>query len=275
MTSGTRTTGAVADIGALAPGEHVCWAVDTDDDYHRLATSCMAAGTNDGDKVFYFGPEATLAASPGPAAATAALDPAVTVLGGGALVPSVMLEMFHREAASAAKEGYRALRVVADMDWVARRVTPEELTAFELNLDAVVHQLGAVVICAYRTTTYSAEEVAQVNTVHPQEFGRPPDNLGFRVWSGGPQCWDVAGEVDCFNADAFGFALASAAASGPVRVRLTGLAFIDVAGMRAIATAAASVPTVRIQLEGPSETFVRCWTLLGYDALAPVVEVVR
>lgn len=275
MSSAARSTGAMAQLDGLSPGDHVCWAVADHDDYDVAAERCVADGNRAGDKVFYFGPEASPARSALSASASVAVDPAVAFLGGGPLVADDMLQMFRREATSAANEGFRAMRVVADMDWVAERATTDDLMAFELNLDAVVHELGAVVICAYRTTTFPAGEVARMNTVHPQEFGVPPEDLGFRVWSSGPGCWDVAGEVDCFNADAFGVVMASATASGPVRVRLHALDFIDVAGMRAIASAAESGPQVPIRLEAPSETFARCWALLGYDALAPVVELVR
>lgn len=265
----------MAGLGALAPGDHVCWAVESDDDYDRIVELCMADGNRAGDKVFYFGPQASLAASPLSAMAAVAVDPRAACLDGGPLVADHVLRSFRQEAAAAAGAGFRAMRVVVDMDWVAGLATTDELTAFELNLDAAVHELGAVVICAYRSSTFSAQEVARVNSAHPQEFGGLSDDLGFRVWSGGSQCWDVSGEVDCFNADAFGFAIASAAASGPVRLRLHGLEFIDVAGMRAIATAAESGSQVRIQLDSPSDTFARCWELLGYDALAPGVELVR
>lgn len=276
MRSANRSTG-VASLHALVPSDHVCWSVGPADDYDGLAKACLAAGSEAGDKVVYFGPERALPVAPVPAPDVPTHDPRVSFLGGGPLDPDAMLAMFRREAAAAEREGFRALRVVADMDWVTGLATHDELTAFELRLDATVDELGAIVVCAYRNGTYAARQVAQVNTVHPAAFGELTEDLGFRVWSGGSAQWHVAGEVDCFNADAFAFTLASAAAASrsPVRVRLDGLQFIDVAGMRAIATTATAGGAVRICLERPSETFARCWRLLGFEELAPSVELVR
>jgi len=262
----------VADLDVLAPGDHICWAVDADDDFELTAKRCLVEGSRVGDKVLYVGPAASLPGSPLSAVAVKAFDPGPALTGPAGV--DDMLQVFRLEATSATDDGFRALRVVADMDWMAGLATNDELTAFELRLDAVADEVGAVVICAYRATTFPAGEVARVNTVHSQTFGQP-DDLGFRVCSDGPQCWDVTGEVDCFNAEAFGLVLASAASSGTVRVRLDRLEFIDVAGMRAIAAAAEAGAVARMSLESPSETFARCWALLGYEALAPKVELVR
>lgn len=268
MDCATRPTGALGVLDALVPADHVCWAVDDGDDYDAIAASWLAEGAETGDKVVYFGPEASLGGAPSHGAA---FDPRVAFLGGGPLDPAAMLGMFRREAAKAEAEGFRALRVLADMDWVAGLSTDDELTAFELRLDATVNELGAIVVCAYRSGTYAPEHVAALSSVHPLHCGTSAHHLGFRVWNNGRAHWHLDGEVDCFGADALGVALRSAATDGPMRLCLDGLRFADVAAMRAIATAARSAD-VRIRLERPSDTFVRCWSLLGYDTSASSVE---
>lgn len=255
----------LTDLAGLGPGDHVYWRVEDADD--RLLDPFLADGSRHNDKLTFFGP-ATARFGDG-----ASIDPYVAFLGAGTFDPGVMYETFRREAAAARDEGHRALRLVADMDWLLGPAPDAEtVLSFELLLDEVVGETGATVVCAYRTGSFPANDVRALATVHPLRLGdgaRPP----FRVWSAGDGGWAIAGEVDVSTAGAFRTSIETLAASRrDLRVDIHGLRFIDAAGIRAVTTAARSNPDTSITLIGPTRVFERCWALLDCASAAPTVE---
>lgn len=255
----------------VAVGSHVCWVVDEPGAYVAQAGAILAEGGRRNEKPFVFGPRdsADLATLRG--SASRAGDPAVDVLGGGPLAPETMFAMFHEQTAAARDEGYRGLRLVADMDWLLPgQPTTAAIVGFELLLDRVVAERGATVVCAYRTGSFPADAVVSAQAVHPHDLGvaEPPP---FRLVAGPDGTWQLTGEVDAASAASFRAALTAAGADGVCVVDVSGLDFIDVAGMRAVVGAArTSGATVRLVHARP--LLARAWRAAAFDEVPVTVE---
>lgn len=261
-----------AGLDALRPGDHVCWVVDDPATYVAAATAILEVGRSAGERPFVFGPEGSADLDALRPLAAVATDPDVAFLGGGPLVPDAMFSMFREQVAIAKAEGFRGLRLVADMDWLRPLGTSTQaVVAFELLLDRVVHELGATVVCAYRTTSFDPEVISGVRCVHPREHG-VGEAPQFRMVAGDTHEWRLSGEVDFGVASAFVAAVEAATHDGPCVVDVAELDFIDVAGMRAIAIAARS--TNPVVLKGATSILRRGWTVAGFDSLAPGVQLV-
>jgi hypothetical protein len=252
---------------------HVCWVVDSPARFEEWTAHCLAEGARRGEHLLHFTQQARVPAAPGDLPVIE-LDPAVAVLGGGPLDPAAVYALLRTTAATARQQGYRGLRLVTDMDWLVPPAPgPAELATYELLLDQVVTDLGATVVCAYRTEHFDAQTIAEVVAVHPSTLGPVVVEPGFRFWNVSGPVWEVSGEVDLFNADAFGRALATATNGvSSIRLRTSGLRFIAVAGLGALVDVTHVRPDLRIVVEGASASFLKSWTLLGYDRLVPAVR---
>jgi len=268
-----RHTRVLTALDALGDGDHVGWVVERPTQFTEMAALCLQQGADLGDMQFLFAPQhggwpQQLPVGKG----VPVVDPHVAFLHGGHLDPEAMYAAFRRHAALAAEQGYRGLRVVADMDWLlGPRPAGGQIAAFEQGLDAVAVETGATIVCAYRRESFTGRELAGVMCVHPHELGASR-SLGFRIWSSGSGRWHLSGQVDLRAAEVFPTAL-RAAADGRAALWLdcTHLAFIDMAGMRAIAQVAHGTGA-SVYLEGANETLRRCWKLMDWETGLPNVE---
>ena len=131
---------------------------------------------------------------------------------------------------------------------------------------------GAVIVCAYRPESFAAAELAKVMCVHPHTRGAVPEPVGFRMWSGGGNVWRLSGDIDVNSVNALRERLRSAAAGKQnVELDLTGIRFIDLAGLRTIAAFSVE-QAVSVTVGGMGDTMRKCWNLLDLDAFAPDVE---
>jgi hypothetical protein len=273
-----RRVGEFPTLDRLGPGSHVCCVTDSSTPFEQWAAACLTEGAAIGEKLFRFAPQAALAAvrrhTPGELAVTV-VDPREAFLAGGPVDADVMYSVFRRQAAVARAEGYRGLRLVADMDWLlAVPPSREELTDFEVLLDEVVTELAVTVVCVYRTEHFDALTVAEQVAIHPVTVGTAPTQPGFRLWNVTGGLWELMGEVDSFNAEPFGRALAAAASRTPqLRLKTARLRFIAVAGVRAIVQLALSRPDLQLLIEDATEPLRLCWTLLGLDRHLPHVRI--
>ncbi len=240
----------------------MCYLLDAGQRSDAWITPCLAEGSEAGQKLFRLAPT--------PSSPTTA---DVTVLEPGPLVASTMYAMFRREAALAREEGYRGLRLIAEMDWLlAQPPTPKELFDFELMLDEVVAELNATFVCAYRVSQYAPENIAELVAVHPLSTGDAPADLNFRMWNVDRGTWELSGEIDILNSAQFHRALATASAHGPLRrLSLARLTFISVDGIAALAEAAAAQATHPLIIHRATSVFHDCWTFLGLADRLPHV----
>ena len=267
-----RSTRTVPTLDPVEVGDHVCWLVDTDDEFDGSARAFLADSALFGDKVLVVGAAGARWPDCGTSPRTV-LDPGAE-RARGAWDPEAVLGAVRREADTASREGFRALRVLARMDqlWPGG-ASPAEVARHELGLDALVAAGGALVVCAYHRRGFARATLEQSVGVHPHQAGMRPTMPDFRVFSAGTDCWSVSGVVDTDGAAAFHTAVSELLSrSAVVRLRCEGLELMDATGMRALVDAAAAFPDGRVLLEGANETVRRCWTLLGYHAPRTRVE---
>jgi anti-anti-sigma regulatory factor len=256
-----------ADTARTAPGgtSHTCLVVDDDRAYADIAAAFLSEGEARHEKTVAFGPRDSLGQRRLQHLAALTADPYVDFLERGDLEPEHVFAMFRRETAKALDEGYQRLRVVADMDWLLPATQHrDEALRFEVMLDRVVTEVDATVMCAYRRTSYSPDTIIGMLCIHPVTVGEH-EPAPFKLIVGDDGCWFLSGEVDASSSFLLVPTL-KATASEPWVIDLSRLAFMDVAGMRAIATAALSRnPDRTLHVRGASTGLQRNWGLAGFD----------
>jgi anti-anti-sigma factor len=257
-------------LGALGGARHVCWIVDEQTPYVETAQAMLADGETLGQKPVAFGPANSEPMTLLATRTAIAADPLADFLAGGPLDAETMCRMFREQSARARQEGYSGLRVVADMDWLLPAApTTAAIIAFELLLDRLVIELDATIVCAYRRQSFDTDAISGALCVHPAEFGASPPPR-FRLVASESGTWQLSGEVDIAVAESFIAALHAATSEEQCILDVSGLEFIDVAGMRAIVEAAEgrSTPVV---LNGASPLLRRVWQLAHFDRAASQV----
>ena len=109
-------------------------------------------------------------------------------------------------------------------------------------------------------------------SVHPTRFGRLADPE-FVLLADTPGTWRLSGELDLASRPTFDVVIAAAASVGDCSIDVAELSFIDVASMRVLAETACRLRT-SLRVLGASSTVRRCWSLCGFDRLAPTVSLV-
>lgn len=257
----------------LRPRNHVCWVVSEPATYLESATALLREAPDFSQKAMVFGPEKSDALAKLAPLAKAAIDPRTEVLGGGELDPEKMFTMFREQTELARAEGYRGLRVVADMDWVTAALPHTDIAvSFELMLGALAKDLEASIVCAYRPTSFDTSAIAAMLSVHEIALGAE-ESPQFKIFGDGMSRWHLSGEVDIAVASTFETAISRITRDGGCLIDVSGLEYIDVAGMRQIAQAA-RVSAEPIRLVGVPPMLRRMWNLAGFEEAAPTVELV-
>lgn len=253
----------------------MCCVVSSSEQFEDWAARCFQEGARAGQKLFRF-----VSHSPAQPPVAGGADSLVTFLDPEEVFPvaergiaEMVNTMFRRETAKAREEGFQGVRLLADMEWfLARSPLPAQLTAYELRLDELVAELDATVVCVYRGDN-DAPRLAEMVAIHPLTSGQPPTDLGFRLWNIDRGTWEIAGEVDESNVDAFGRALSAAAALGPVRrLRCAGLRFISAAGIRVLVEVALAHPGQAMMIQNASPILRQCWSILELERRLPQVR---
>jgi hypothetical protein len=241
---------------------HIGLVVTAEREYDELVQPLLAEGERSGEKLIVFGSTAL------PISRSMLLNSRVPGTG--------MLRELRHEVNVAWREGYHGVRVVANMHQLGvLPLTAPELLTFELRLDQAVTQLGATMVCAYQSHLFTPKTVAVAMCAHPHGMGINRSDIGFRIWSDGENCWNMAGAIDVDNAATFHMALSSAALGNQrIRLRFTDLRFIDLTGLQTLVDLAGEFPEMILTLEGAPHSFRRWWRMLGYEEMCPQVAVV-
>ena len=248
---------------------HACLVFDDERAYAQLAAAFLSEGEARHEKTVMFGPQNSRVHQELRQHAAVAADPYVDVLGCGELEPERMFAMFRQEAAMAREEGYDRLRVAADMDWLLPAIRSfDEALRFEILLDRFVSEIDATVLCAYRRSSFGPDTILGVLCTHPVTAGHS-QQAPFKLIAGGEGCWVLSGELDVACAAVLVPAL-KATVGTPWVVDASGLAFADVCGMRAIATAAHDSAQT-LHLRGASDRLQRYWRLAEFDGTGACV----
>jgi anti-anti-sigma factor len=258
--------------GAARVSGHICWLVDDPASYLTTAAGMLRGdGSHPRRQNLVFGPHGSTLAQLAQTTAATAADP-VGARPGGVLDPPVVAGIIRDCAEQARHTGHDGLLLVADMDWLLPlRPTPAQITAHELRIDRLAAELDIAIVCAYRRSSFSPAHIDGALAVHPSQRG---DGQGpqFRLTAAGTRGWQLSGEIDIRTSDTFQAAISAAASLDDCTIDVTGLRFIDVAGMRALALAARSAPG-GIRLNGASPVLRRLWQLTGFADAAPTLRV--
>jgi anti-anti-sigma regulatory factor len=269
-----RIARSAAALSPMDIGDHVCWVVPPHDEFHQSAGAYLSDGDRLGDKIMVVG-------SPAPAwpefrsRRALLIDPAAARAGAG-WDADALVALVRQEAEAAGRQGFRALRVLAQMDGIwPRDIGPEQIARQELRLDALISGSAALVLCAYPSAGFPSGILGQAAGVHPHFAGTRTGMAHFQMFSSGEDCWSVTGVVDADGAIAFHIAVTELlTTTASLRLRCDGLDMMDAAGMEVLAKAAGALPGRKILLESANPTVRRCWELLGYDDPAVPVELV-
>ncbi len=238
------TDAAIRDLGVSG---HVCWLVSDQGSYDGLAAALLAEGEGLGQRSVSLGPDTVDAGT-----------------------PAAIIGLVRELAAKASADGYGGMRIVADMDFILpMHLSTGDIVAFELQLDRLLTELNATVVCAYRRSSFDTTALVGALAVHPEQFGS-----GLRApfqFVAGSRHWRLSGEVDMTMQEAFAAAVGAAATLGDCVIDVTGLSFIDISGMRAIARGALAAGD-GLWLRGASADFQRLWDLSGFKDFAPAVQ---
>jgi ABC-type transporter Mla MlaB component len=279
-----RTSGVVGEQDAPAGADHLCW---VDDDPARLVEAAhefLTEGLRRGERLLCVGSGLAddLRSTGEPfgsldglvARGTLAYEDLTAAYSDGQPVrPEEQLAYYEAAVRQAREDGYRGVRVVADVTGLAR--TPAEraeLVRWEQLADEFIASGGGLVaMCVYRGTALDAEALADVTAVHPSVHSAR-EVPAFRVWYDEDRVV-LAGTVDTFSADRLAAVLAGSPVRGPVvGLDLRQLELADVAGCRALAGWGAQLAEQGrvLDLVGAPPVVQRAWQLLGLSARARV-----
>jgi anti-anti-sigma regulatory factor len=178
------------------------------------------------------------------------LVPVTGVLLGGAGSAVAMVDVLAGELDAATREGYRGLRVTADMAWATRPMAAaEQLTAFETDVAELFADGRLCLICQYDRDRFDAVTLAFAAKTHPktiaaQVYYEHPLLRICRQYS--PAGIRVAGQIDYQHRDVLEQALTeSLRLDRHPHVNLAGLDYIDGACATVIVAAATRLPASR------------------------------
>jgi anti-anti-sigma regulatory factor len=173
-----------------------------------------------------------------------------TLLGDRTVTTGGMVEVLSREVETAAREGYRGLRVTADMGWATGPLAAaDELVAFESAVSDLLGDGRLCLICQYDRDRFDAVTLAfaakaHTKTVAAQVYFEHPLLRVCRQYS--PPGVRVAGQLDYRHRDVLEQALTeSLRLDRHMHVNLGGLEYLDGACAGVIVATAMRLPASR------------------------------
>ncbi|WP_199440211.1 MEDS domain-containing protein [Umezawaea beigongshangensis] len=270
----------------IVPGDHLCLTFADDAEQRPVVTEYLSAGLSRGERVLCFVDRTT----PGIVLdwlASTGVDTGAALLGGRLrLVPAAdsylasgrfdaaaMVGTVRREVDASLAEGFSGLRICGEMSWAVREsVGTAELARYEREVDAVFAGRPVSAVCQYDARLFGPDQLEVLDGCHRGSVEPPPlrghDSLRLvPAGRAGRRRLRVIGTVDDRTHDHFVAALdAVLHRPGDVVLDLSALDFIDVAGLRALANAAARLGGHRrMRLAHPAPVLCEVVRLLGWD----------
>jgi ABC-type transporter Mla MlaB component len=278
-----RAHGLIDDVPGAGRADHLCWVYEDDAAFDEAAREFLAGGLARNERVLCVGQRVIdrLAALTRPDEDVAELIARGTVEtltlaeayeAAGAFLPEQQLAYYDAATRRAKDDGYRGLRVIAEVSDLA--ADPDQLSDLlrweHLADEYSANGSGFSAMCAYRADL-AATALADVASVHP--LLRAPEEISsFRLFTDGDHL-SLAGTVDVFSVDRLARVLsATRVKDDGVVLDVAALEFVDVAGCRALARWAAGLPPRQAPVEviGASALLRRMWDLLHLGRLAPI-----
>jgi anti-anti-sigma factor len=265
-------------VAGLRPGDHVCWSFAGDADLAAAVVPFLDEGRRRGEQLLVVGPSrpalfAAVSGLPHRDALLAAgrLDLQTTgnsYTAGGGLDPREQVRRYRSATQAALDGGHSGLRVAADVTELLRGGRPGRrlLHAYELLADELMGTVPLTALCLYDASV-GPEVLGPVAVLHPvQHLGDRPAQAHL---SGRGRTLSLHGEVDLTEAASVATALVDVAGDAPgvVVLDLSGLAFLDVAGARALYGASRELAGrgIVLRLTGAQRCVRRCLDLFGLD----------
>jgi ABC-type transporter Mla MlaB component len=280
---GVRAHGLVDDVPGAGPADHLCWVYEDDAAFDEATRAFLVGGLTRGERLLCIGQRVIDSLQtlrpPGPDIAALIATGAVETLtlaeayeAAGPFLPEQQLAYYDAATRRATDDGYRGLRVIADVsDMAADPALRADLVHWEHVADEyAVHGAGFSALCAYRSDL-APEVLADVASMHPLLRARE-EVSSFRLFVDGDRL-ALAGSVDTFSRDRLARVLASARAKEDgVVLDVSGLEFVDVSACRVLARWAADLSdrSVALEVTGASSLLRRMWQVLDLARLAPV-----
>jgi anti-anti-sigma regulatory factor len=194
-----------------------------------------------------------------------------SMLGDGVVSAARMVDVLAGELDTAAREGYRGLRVTADMAWATRPLAAaQELTAFETDVAGLFTDGRLCLICQYDRDRFDAVTLAFAAQAHPktvaaQVYYEHPLLRICRQYS--PAGIRLAGQIDYQHRDMLEQALAeSLRLDRNPHVNLAGLDYLDGACGSVIVAAATRLPASRRMTVTCRRRVAKVLNLVGANA---------
>ena len=269
-------------LDRVAPGDHICWAVDDD----RARLDAIAAFVRTGllarEKVIYSGDDCAAVLAGITHRGVAVQEPLRTGqlatetstqshLPGGVFDPEATIERVRDAMARARSEGYPGMRVIGDMNWALRRGPGAELLAwYEAAVNTLFTDGFLTGVCAYDPRLFGQAELRRVICAHPGAATStmpydPATSLRIRRTCEPPGL-QLLGEADLSNREALATVVHEAVGAHETTIDLTGLRFADMAAARVLLTAAAAGPG-KIRLVGCGPTLIRLLAFQDAEAV--------
>jgi anti-anti-sigma regulatory factor len=281
-----RAHGLVTAVPGAETGDHLCWVYDDDAAFDAAARQFLAQGLARGERLLCVGERVIDGVQGGPSPVPGVehlvaegrlelLTVAQAYAATGRFAPERQLAFYDAATRRAVDDGYRGLRVVAEVSPLADDpASRADLVRWEhVADDFMAHGSGMSAMCAYRSDLPS-NALADVAAAHPLVHA-PQDVPPFRLFFDDGRL-ALAGTVDTFGADRLATLLSTSPARGPVvTLDLTFLDFVDGAGCRALARWAHDLGerSSAVELRSAPRVVQRMWSILDFDRRAPVTFV--
>lgn len=250
-------------VAQIAPGDHACAVVDSDEQHWEVAAGYVSAGLVRREKVVYFDGEGS--AEPllrrlreADVDVDEAVDTGQLVVlppevahGSSERATEAVRSQVRESIQDALREGYRAVRLTDEPAAVGRSPV-HRLGELDRMIHDVVRDRPVTMLCQYDRRHWSSSDLHQLGELHPVEVIAPAlyDDGLLRVTRRAPFSTRVCGEIDFSNRELvrgmieseLERALRATNESGEVAVHLESLRFADVTSVAEFVQAAEGFP---------------------------------
>ncbi|WKK25666.1 MEDS domain-containing protein [Streptomyces olivoreticuli] len=284
-TSGTGGTAGTVHVGDLRPGDHACALYASDEERASILRGFLLGGLDAKHKILYLA-DADGPRGPGelleqcrfsgppevPAGQLEVLGPAELSLRQGELDPAALLGSLRAAVDRSRSEGYRALRITGDLCTAlcdGRDVS--RLLRYEALLAAEFGSGEALAVCQCDTRRCDPAALDAFASAHPRSVEVDPlirtaELVVVRTFD--PPGLRIEGVVDTASHRHLRDALQSVASvRGDVRLEMSRVEFLDLAGLRLLMTfaRARAARHCTVELAGVPPHLLHVITLIGWD----------